>query len=192
MIPLFTSLSLCIGYDCVYAAIRMLLFKLKSTIKRTHYIIINHIYEKKMRFFLHRLAFALTFHLQATMDVTRFGCPKDCHKKCESMYPIVRLSQTEALFSLAQQSSTFADGKHYENIQMNPECSQWFQQAFDSLFSRWTALKLAVEHSNDTRKGLQVNKMQCDHINKSKSPESPVIIRFIFFVDSHRNQELAL
>lgn len=100
------------------------------------------------------------------MDVTSFGCPKECHKKCESMYPIVRLSQTEALFSLAQQSSTFADGKHFENIQMNPECSQWFQQAFDSLFSRWTALKLAVEHSNDTRKGLQVNKMQCDHINK--------------------------
>lgn len=42
---------------------------------------------------------------------------------------------------------------------MNAECLQLFQPAFDSLFSRWTALKLAVEHSDDTRKSLQVNKM---------------------------------
>lgn len=42
---------------------------------------------------------------------------------------------------------------------MNAECLQWFQQAFDSLFNRWTALKLAVEHSDDTRKGLQVNNL---------------------------------
>lgn len=50
--------------------------------------------------------------------------------------------------------------KHFKKlIEMNPECLQCFQQAFDSLFSRWTALKLAVEHSDDTRKGLQVNKM---------------------------------
>lgn len=57
--------------------------------------------------------------------------------------------------------NTFGSDK---KLKMNAECLQWFQQAFDSLFNRWTALKLAVEHSDDTRKGLQVNNLLINFI----------------------------
>lgn len=57
---------------------------------------------------------------------------------------------------------------------MDAECLQQFQQAFDSLFSRWTALKLAVEHSDDTKKGLQVNKTM--FILQRNYLQSPVLL----------------
>lgn len=64
---------------------------------------------------------------------------------------------------------------------MDAECLQQFQQAFDSLFSRWTALKLAVEHSNDTRKGLQVIETMFIFAEKL------VAITCFIVVDCHRN-----